>query len=155
MKLVTIDPGTEQAGFALFTEGVLVRAELIVEKGTTKEQRAWKVAKKLGALYEKDSELVIEHPQVYTRGPGDPDDLLALALVVGGVLALCDGGEIVRPAQWKGQVPKKIMSARILKALSDEERILTDKIKNNHNVLDAIGVGLWKLKRFKPGSTNP
>jgi hypothetical protein len=149
MKLVAIDPGTEQAGFALFDEGVLVRAELVVEKGSTKEQRAWKVANKLGDLLEKDSTLVIEHPQVYARGPGDPDDLLALALVVGGVLTLNGGGEIVRPAQWKGQVPKKIMSNRILKALTEEERLLTEKVRNNHNVLDAIGVGLWKLKRFK------
>jgi hypothetical protein len=148
-KLISIDPGTEQAGFARFVAGELVQAELIREKGSTKEQRAWRVAAQLGALCPPGEALVIEHPQIYVRSPGDPDDLLALALVVGGVLTLHGGGELVRPRTWKGQVPKKIMVNRILKHLNEEERALCAKIKDNHNVLDAVGVGLWKLKRLR------
>jgi len=150
-KLIAIDPGTEQAGFALFENGILTRAELVREKGSTKEQRAWRAARQLGALCQAhaDAELVVEHPQVYLRSPGDPDDLLALALVVGGVLTLHEGGDLVRPREWKGQVPKKIMVARILKQLSDEEQALCKRVKDNHNVLDAVGIGLWRLKRFR------
>lgn len=148
-RLIAIDPGTEQAGFALFEDEQLVVAELVREKGSTKEQRAWKVACKLGDLCVPDCDLVIEHPQIYARSTSDPDDLLALALVVGGVLSLFKGGEIVRPRTWKGQVPKKIMTNRILKQLDEKERLLCSKVKDNHNVLDAIGVGLWKLKRLR------
>lgn len=148
-RLIAIDPGTEQAGFARFVEGRLVQATLVREKGSTKEQRAWRVARKLGELFETGEDLVIEHPQIYVRSKGDPDDLLALALVVGGVLAVHEGGELVRPRTWKGQVPKKIMTNRILKHLAGDERALCAKVKDNHNVLDAVGVGLWKLKRLR------
>ena len=147
--LVAIDPGTEQAGFARFKEGRLTQAVLVREKGSTKEQRAWRVACKLGELCQPEDSIILEYPQIYVRSPGDPDDLLALALVVGGVLSLQKGGELVRPRTWKGQVPKKIMVNRILKHLDDAERELCKDIKDNHNVLDAVGVGLWKLKRFR------
>ena len=149
LDFVAIDPGTEQAGFARFEAGRLTQAVLVKEKGSTKEQRAWKVACKLGALCQKGEPVILEYPQIYVRSPGDPDDLLALTLVVGGVLALQGGGELVRPRTWKGQVPKKIMTNRILKQLDDAERQLCSDVKDNHNVLDAVGVGLWKLRRFK------
>lgn len=147
--LLAVDPGTEQAGFARFEGSRLVQAELIKEKGSLKEYRAWRVAVRIGDLLVPGASLVVEHPQVYARSPGDPDDLLALSLVVGGVLALHKGGEIVRPREWKGQVPKNLMTARILRQLEPDERELCKKINDNHNVLDAVGIGLWKLKRFR------
>lgn len=148
-RIIAVDPGTEQAGFALFENGKLIQAELIKEKGSLKEHRAWRVSCRIGELLVPGATLVIEHPQVYARSPSDPDDLLALALVVGGVLALHKGGEIVRPREWKGQVPKNLMTARILRQLDADERALCKQINDNHNVLDAVGIGIWKLKRFK------
>lgn len=148
--LCAIDPGTEQAGLAIFREGVLVDAHLVVEAGLTKEQRAWRVATKLGKLLVPGAELVVEYPQIYAKASQvDPDDILALTLVVGGVLSLHGGGELVRPAAWKGQVPKKVMVNRILKNLSEEEQKILKKVKDNHNVVDAVGVGLWKTKRLR------
>ena len=59
----------------------------------------------------------------------------------------------VSPAAWKGQVPKKIHHPRILRSLSEVEReIVLDVLdllpaSTRHNVLDAVGIGLWALKR--------
>lgn len=150
MVLIAVDPGTEQAGVAVFSEGHLVEAHLIVEAGYTKEQRAWRAACQIGKRLVPNADLIVEYPQIYAKvSKVDPDDILALTLVVGGVLSLHGGGELVRPAQWKGQVPKKVMVNRILKNLSEEERKILKTVKDNHNVVDAVGVGLWKLKRLR------
>ena len=86
--------------------------------------------------------------------------------------------QLVAPARWKGQVCKPICHARIWRELSAGERVecsesfgmhpldiekkITDACKSYaktrkvtryswaaHNLLDAIGIGLWALKRQK------
>jgi len=99
------------------------------------------------------TEFVSEYPQVYARGPGDPADLIELAGVVGAV------GYAIRsmksssylPRSWKGQVPKDVMCARIEGRLSPEEKAAIRPCPTSlrHNVLDAIGVGLFHIGRLR------
>lgn len=104
--------------------------------------------------------LVIEKPQVYraTRSKGDPNDLIELAILVGRYVERCTGEvTLVSPAEWKGQVTKHIHAHRIIDALSlDELHVMQNAEQitpkgDRHNMIDAIGLGLWKLGRLTRG----
>ena len=58
--------------------------------------------------------------------------------------------ETLFPADWKGQVPKEVMTERIRRSLTEEERGRIEKCKASlmHNVLDACGIGLYRLGRL-------
>jgi len=97
--------------------------------------------------------MVIELPQVYvaSRSKGDPNDLIALASVVGALTHWFRGMTFVySPRAWKGTVDKKVMTERILKHLSEEERGRIQKAPKSllHNSIDACGLGLHHLKRL-------
>jgi hypothetical protein len=97
---------------------------------------------------------VVELPQVYTvtKSKGDPNDLVQLAAVVGGLcVAFKDANQVVYlPAEWKGQAPKEIIHARAAARLSPEEqgRISCRRKSLLHNVLDATALGLKFLGRM-------
>lgn len=158
--LVSIDPGTEETGIALYRGGTLADVDVLRVKRSVgnKEPRA-SVMGRLAVERLKTwgpSRIVLEYPQVYKHGPGsevDPDDILALVLVLGHVWCSFHAiesykVELVRPATWKGQVPKRIMNNRIVGTLSPvEQQLVHDKVRSNHNALDAVGIGLWALRR--------
>ena len=106
---------------------------------------------------ESIQKFVVERPQTY-RGrsaEGDTNDLLDLSIVVGCIVGQLAGHvELVRPAQWKGQVPKKTVHGTNPielrsrgKLYAGEGRIEIPNKKLAHNVWDAIGIGLWYLRR--------
>lgn len=141
MILTAIDPGV-CTGWASFYSGHLALC------GITNELRYL------------PGDIVIEKPQVYraTRSKGDPNDLIDLAILVGRYVERCNGDvTLVTPAEWKGQVPKHIHARRILDALTDGERrvatVESAKLSKSsrHNMIDAIGLGLWKLGRLTRG----
>ena len=97
--------------------------------------------------------LLIEDQQVYRNSGVDANSLLAVARVVGGVAFHVKPGkiELVRPARWKGQVPKEICNRRTVAKLTPSEKVLLE-LSNcpaslEHNLLDAIGIGLWAIRR--------
>lgn len=162
--LVSFDPGLREAGLAVFTNGLLTAA-FLVRNPNTKDRggKAWlamgrEVAKTLrGVIYTPDL-FVSEIPQVYREGKSanvSPDDLTNLTGVVGCVIGFLDPSEVKTyvPAEWKGQVPKDIHNKRVITALNaDEHWVLYNTVKCPasllHNVVDAIGVGLFELKRM-------
>jgi hypothetical protein len=90
---------------------------------------------------------IIEYPRIYQRSVGDPNDIRDLAYSVGKYSTIFTNTRLVEPREWKGQVPKKIHNARVLAAMTGEEKArMTYK---NHNVIDAIGIGLWFMRRMK------
>jgi hypothetical protein len=104
--------------------------------------------------------LVIEVPQVYraAMSKGDPNDLIKVAIEVGRWIerARIVGAEVieVHPATWKGQIPKEVHHARILRELRPEElarlsRCLALPATKRHNALDAVGLALWRVGRGK------
>ena len=50
---------------------------------------------------------------------------------------------LIYPEQWKGQLTKEITRDRVIKELR------TTNPDWNHDVIDAIGLGLWCLGRFE------
>jgi hypothetical protein len=106
--------------------------------------------------------VAVEVPQVYSAGfsKGDPNDLIDITLVAGAVLGAGDLTSIwFRPREWKGQVDGDVMITRIRSKLTQKEldrvRLPTKRDGKSvretvaHNVFDAIGVGLFALKKLK------
>lgn len=93
---------------------------------------------------------VVECPQIYraSKAPGDPNDLIKVAILVGRYVERLDQANVpvrlVKPAEWKGQVPKKIHNARVKGALQTAELARLAKLElpesREHNVIDAIGL---------------
>lgn len=137
--LVSIDPGKHKCGMAWWEDTELVTAGLVESPPLL--------------IPEKTNHLVIEVPQIYARSKskGDPNDLIDLAVMVGRIISICDiSYTLYRPREWKGQVPKDVMVSRIKGKLSKKEleRITLPAKTLQHNVFDAIGIGLKYLNRL-------
>lgn len=120
----------------------------------------------VGALV--GARLVVEWPRIYMPGKskGAGRDILVLACVDGALAALAASrGAVVTqvtPDTWKGQLLDKLMMGRVIGTgaaddrLSPPERLIAvsalDGIAASlrHNVIDAIGIGLYALGRFEP-----
>lgn len=85
---------------------------------------------------------VCEIPQVYHgRNRVDPADLIAVAAAAGRACAL-HTVRYVKPAAWKGQLPKNVQHARMWAALTPEETEIVRGVSClqslRHNVYDAV-----------------
>lgn len=161
--LLAVDPGIRGCGCALFKNGVLVDAAYIVNRVKTgnKADEAVEMALNVANHFVGDvSELVVEWPQIYAtrirRGETkeDPNNLLALCGVDAALAALLAVQTTsVSPAEWKGQMKKEACHLRIETRLSDAEQKIVDAAAREagalaHNMLDAVGIGLFRLGRF-------
>lgn len=146
--LICVDPGA-RTGWAIFIDAVLVeadawpKADMLVD-GTPIVGIAPAVA-------------VIERPVIYPIGKSDadPDDMITLALLAGDLRGFYRRAGLdvvlVKPRTWKGTTPKKIHNERVVDALTPAERALLPRRPrardHDHNMLDAVGLGLWQLAK--------
>lgn len=164
MNLVTVDPGKWQAGVAVFDNAVLVEAALVKGRSRNPAQASFEIGVGVNAMRQFADEVACEMPRIRSRfgQVGDQNDLLFLTLVNGAVWAsvATDKRTPVPASDWKGSVPKKIMRGRLTgdwgkdpplvapaPKLTPEELLLLGP-NPNHNVLDAVGIGLWVLHRL-------
>lgn len=148
MLLLSVDPGVKACGMAVWQDGQLLSASM------ESDLCCFPGFVTLHSLCYKVDWLAIEKPQVYrqSRLKGDPNDLIDVAIVVGQVMARVDRpADLYRPRDWKGTVDKNVMCRRIESRLDVNERasVWLPKAKSlQHNVWDAIGIGLHHLKRL-------
>lgn len=142
--VIGIDPG-KTTGWAMFCQGKLIDAHAV------KDGRIIWPARDNGL---PGTIVVIEIPRVYPfGGKGDPNDLIDLAVLAGEYYGHYRraGFEtvLVPPRTWKGSVPKPIHNERVLAQLTPAERDLLPRRPRakdfDHNMIDAIGLGLWQL----------
>lgn len=154
---LAIDPGLD-TGWALFSDE---RALLSCGLGDP-------------PAIEPGTSVIIERPQVYEarRSPGDPNDLITLAIQVGRYTERmhAQGASTVShvlPRAWKGTLDPDVICRRAANCLSSQElellhaalrplarRPLDDVSLSSgkrHNVLDAVGLGRWSFLRGRPG----
>lgn len=144
-RLLAVDPGKKGAGVAYFEGEVLKRCAFVVGDGPFAVALAVSVWSGVPV-----DDLVVEGQQVYGGFTAqDPNDLLPLAQVVGGVFARVrhHNRHNPLPRQWKGSVAKAIFTERLRSNLTDHEAALLSGLglpkRTEHNVLDAIGLGKW------------
>jgi len=150
-QLLSFDPA-KTSGWAWFSNAQLVRAgygpfhKLIAEPPT---DLIW-----FADVADQKTLVLIETPHDLWKG--EVDDIIKVAIMVGRLEEFYAkrGCEVVRvkPVEWKGSVPGDVMTDRILNRLRPEElaRVpLRPRAKTpDHNCVDAIGLGLWKLGRM-------
>lgn len=147
--LIAIDPGTRALGFAIFEDRELRRCGLVRAFDLDNMCRTLRTHPITEGIY---SNVVVEVPQVY-RHTKDASALIKVALVAGACASVLVAGQIetVLPHAWKGTRPKEICNKLTRSILEPEELdILTavDAPKSlMHNVVDAVGIGLWKVGR--------
>jgi len=149
--LITVDPGCV-LGVAVFRNSVLLDVGLL-SAPTIRDLHF-----RLHQLFSKYSprHAVVEVPQVYQqrRWKGDPNDLIDVAVlagIAGAALAPFCEPLFITPHVWKGNRPKSVDNEYTLSKLSAVEREIVDRCSwpkaQAHNVLDALGIGLWSLER--------
>ncbi len=150
--LLAVDPGVTCLGWAWFYNEKLINCGIC---------RAESLEEMIVYPFPWNSpELaVIERPTVYRRGgKGDPADLISIAIVAGAAARTAKAVRFVEPRTWKGSVPKKIHNKRVLDALHDETYGSEVDVWNTaagpepiyllHNMIDAVGIGLYQLGRM-------
>lgn len=162
MMILSIDPGlalTGGTGYALFGSGALVHCGLAVPFHATLEGRITEIRREIErrcAPYGERDEIVIEKMKVYefAKQKGSQGDLIDLAHLGGALMHLAHRAVLVEPASWKGQVPKDVVRGLVEDRLSVLEREAAEAClggiapSKRHNVYDAIGIGLWHLRRW-------
>ena len=145
MTHLTIDPGTKEMGWALWEDNELSMCGLARGKN-------W--LETVQALPKFTVErLTIEDQQIYRRSPINAHSLLAVARVVGATVAYYQFPKfvLVPPATWKGQLPKDVCNRRTLSKLTESElhqvEVAPCPVSLKHNLLDAVGIGLWAARR--------
>jgi len=166
-NVVSLDPGKNTAAVSIFKNGALFAVHLITLgfddpsiTGCTAADIANEHFRSEGVL---SVEPVSEVMQIYTPGKSRarPSDILECNLCAGAFIGACrtlgmrGAPSRYLPAEWKGQVPKHILAARVLETLTLEEREkigegLTGKKTKDHNIFDSVGIGLFHLKRLGP-----
>jgi hypothetical protein len=147
MRILSIDPGKRSIAWALWQDKRLILCGF--EKHTDDnwyegtKQRMFQLLESIML----PNKIVVELPRMYPRDRNKrPNDLIDLATIAG----MCGAfGEtiLVHPQKWKGQLPKHISAVRTLQKLSKEELIVVGELEKNHNVMDAVGIGLWFVRR--------
>ena len=164
--MLSIDPGLRGCGCAWWKQDEgrwsLHRAQYVQAIPHEKEDQdddgpvAWNAMVGAVELASEDIDpnvLVVERMKVYTRGVGDPRDLLALAAIGGGLVRAFPSARPIGllPSTWKGQVPRDIAGARIEKHLRERgewDRVVPPRRKTNLNdVMHAAGLGLFCIDR--------
>lgn len=150
---MTIDPG-------LATGWALWRGTTLVDCGLDDPRRSELHVVNPPGEYVGDVivDAWIEAPVIYPRSKARPADIMNLCRQAGEWFGtyrtLGVEAHYVEPAEWKGQVPKDIHHARVWAVLSDDERSVVTTAGNGvapskrHNILDAVGLGLWVAKRL-------
>lgn len=155
--LVAIDPGLRHCGVALFVVHEAPRAALVrnseleargplthlrMAEAVSKQLRAW------GVPF-ASMRLAIEFPRIYPQSDqqkGDLNDIVELGGVVSAIVSwlAVEDVQVLYPQDWKAQVPKKLMTERIKKRAAW-------CASKDHNVLDAVGIGLFALGEMPRG----
>jgi hypothetical protein len=149
MGLLAIDPGKD-TGWAWFLEGRLINAGVV----DGDEPRGYPAPLGPG------DEVIAEKPCYRRSGSGrksTPDDLVTLGMRLGLVLGTLGFAHVptrlVLPGEWKGQLPKAVCENRIRQALQRTELDAAHAAAarlgaKGHNLWDAVGLGLYQLRRF-------
>lgn len=150
MFLLAIDPGVS-SGFAVFDINLkLVTCGLSNPRKFRTNQAPF-------------DRVVIEHPMIYPHGrTPDPNSIVKLAANAGewagrfGDYSKEESNvRYVFPRDWKGTINPDVCNQRVWSALELDEQNTVDLCckgmapSKRHNVLDAIGIGLFAINRWR------
>lgn len=153
--LLALDPGTKCVGWAVWSDK-LTHCGLVRTKEKQVGQQGWDLRKGLLAVLAAQGvpacDVLVEIPRLYPyQRKMQPNDLIKLTFAAGAAAMVGLSVETVIPVEWKGQTPKEICHKRVLERLSRDELLVVQAASRDvieslqHNMLDAIGIGRWKI----------
>jgi len=146
--LYAVDLGKRKLGLAYFVGAELEAAWTLHGDGSPGDM----ADVTLRCAADKSATWVCEKPLVYKNFTKAAEDIKSLLDVH---VALRRRGvrftQEFLPVQWKGNVPKPIHHDRLREALSSNEQKVFDTL--GHDARDAVGIGLYALKRTRRGGT--
>lgn len=167
--LAIVDPGVWRCGLAVFRAGRLIFAGEPNTRETPCHSMAELVART--AMRETRTSMVgypfvpwvwvAEIPQDYEAKSAREGTLDELRQVITEIeIWRPDAGigkktHTVRPHGWKGNVPKPVHHRRIVAALDARERDIIEALPRTRDALDAVGLGLFVLRRVGRGGVKP
>jgi Holliday junction resolvasome RuvABC endonuclease subunit len=158
--VLTVDPGSRGTGWALWRTGSWEALEGPVLTGVCYgnpkldfSQSTRKIINKIAEALESKplSEVYIEWPINFGNDRGeqakDKGDINKLSFAIGAISQYAWEVKkanviLVSVNRWKGQLPKRIVNARI-------EKLLGDCSGFRSHAWDAVGLGLWAKGYFK------
>lgn len=159
IPLIAIDPGLNSMGVAYWAErrvrpgGSDVPSKVFLLKAPRRldlAPRALWLARELEdqlPLGYNKGDFVCEFPEWMNIqlgwAKGDLQKLVFLVGVLGGYFHMANSFTPVKPNEWKGQLPKAVVTRRLIKRLGPGATQGWEK-----DMWDAVGIGLWKLGRF-------
>lgn len=149
-SLIAIDPG-ENTGGAYFVNGALVWADLLsLINGTHRTVTADVLAIELP--FARPDDFTGQSAAVVAKRM---NDLFSVNVCAGKWIMSVNAPHTrhLYPHVWKGGLSKERHQPRILEALTPIERALIPKLADYklHNVIDAIGIGLFAIGRMARG----
>lgn len=149
METLSIDPGKRSIAWALWVHGWLKGCGYLSHKEAEWFSETKRMFFGLMSRLGTPDVAVVELPRIYPKDRSKrPNDCIDLSAITG----LCgtyskEKSVLVHPQEWKGQLPKNVSRSRIMRVLNPAEKTIAEAFVDNHNVMDAIGIGLWFHKR--------
>jgi Holliday junction resolvasome RuvABC endonuclease subunit len=158
MILISVDPGLNGTGWAIFNSGKkgisLLDVGVITDrKSDSFQKRGENILKDLEVIMDGREmfELAVEFPSFFQSSHGEMvarrGDLVKLAwfvgVISGAVIARDMPLRIVEVNEWKGQLKKDVVIRRIERKFPE---VSEHKIKTH--AWDAVGIGLYCLGKF-------
>jgi len=148
---ITIDPGSNGSGYALWDEKWNLQSYgIIIPKSTEWRDKLEEVTNQLfliTAMNPYMRNLYIEYPKVFGGAIGNAiamrGDIVKLATLVGFICGRLSPNlkfELIEVTSWLGQLSKSAVLKRV-------KKIYPQVIANSHD-LYAIGIGLYKKGEF-------
>ena len=128
--IVSIDPGTKCSGFAVFAESDTEEKPVLIRCGVFRGDDWIDTANhvpEFSCENPDDLKLIIEDPRIYPVTNVRPNDLMKLSAAVGAIVAKVSVNESEKEILDSCLCPKSL----------------------HHNVVDAVGIGLWHVGRMK------
>lgn len=140
VEVISIDPGVKKSAIAFWDED-----KKLIFADDLPNQEVFGLIEKMNP-----KRLYVETPILYPTKRKVHADVKNLLSVARSFLNMVQVNFSIAPSSWKGQVPKKIHAVRIVSVLGEDEIKAVKSIKN-HNTIDAIGIGLFALRRLGRG----
>jgi len=157
-RVICVDPGLGGTGWALFEsistgdkklEAPVLTGVIEAPRNEKWDNRVWSVCSSFGGVLASamTANVVIEFPVLFSghaksQSSAARGDLFKLTYLVGGIAQVARQATgnlpiLITPSEWKGQLPKDVVIARIKKAYGKK----ADEFTKDHEA-DAVGMGL-------------
>ena len=160
--MLSVDPGLRGCGCAFWREDKqsiwALDSAFFVPGVSGRGPAVWasisiNMREKISEKSEKLDILAVEVMKVYKQGKARPEDLLEVQGVAGAVVGGFHTAKMYGflPGEWKGQVPKAVLAARVEKKLRargwwDLVEVPRNKAYLN-DVCHGVGIGFWAIER--------